>query len=82
MDQSSRELLYELLRTPAPTGCEQLLQRKIYHRFQGVAHTMEPDVHGNLILGLNPHARRKVMLAGHSDQIGFLVKYISPDGFL
>jgi putative aminopeptidase FrvX len=44
-----------------------------------VAHTIEPDVHGNLILAVNPQAKRKVMLAGHCDQIGFLVKYISPN---
>src|SRR5215210_2543848 len=82
MDQSTREFLYDLLRTPSPTGCEQPLQRKIHERFKGVAHAIEPDLHGNLILSLNPHAKQKIMLAGHCDQIGFLVKYISPDGYL
>jgi endoglucanase len=71
-----------LLRTPSPTGCEQPIQRKIHERFHDVAHAIEPDVHGNLILALNPKAKRKVMLAGHCDQIGFLVKYISPQGFI
>jgi endoglucanase len=82
MSPASREFLYDLLRTPSPTGWEQPIQRKIHNHFKGVAHTIEPDVHGNLILGLNPKAKRKVMLAGHCDQIGFLVKYISPEGFI
>jgi endoglucanase len=74
--------LYELLRTPSPTGREQPVQRLIVDRFSGVAHAMEPDVHGNLILSLNPQSERKIMLAGHCDQIGFLVKYVSPDGYV
>jgi tetrahedral aminopeptidase len=81
MEDASREFLYELLRTPSP-GREQPIQRKVYEHFKAVAHAIEPDVHGNLILSLNPGAKRKVMLAGHCDQIGFLVKYISPQGYV
>src|SRR5215213_5825217 len=82
MNQPAKEFLYDLLTTPSPTGWEQAIQRKIHDRFKGVAHSIEPDLHGNLILALNPQAKRKVMLAGHCDQIGFLVKYISPDGYV
>src|SRR5215211_2072062 len=82
MEPASREFLYELLRTPSPTGSEQRIQRKIHDRFKGVAHAMEPDIHGNLILSLNPKAKQKIMLAGHCVQIGFLVKYISPQGYI
>ena len=82
MNQASKDFLYDLLQTPSPTGWEQPIQRKIHDRFKGVAHSIEPDVHGNLILSLNPSAKRKVMLAGHCDQIGFLVKYISPEGYI
>src|SRR3954471_1465471 len=82
MEPSGKQFLFELLRTPSPTGWEQPIQRKIYDRFKGVAHSLEPDIHGNLILSINPQAKRKIMLAGHCDQIGFLVKYISPDGYI
>jgi putative aminopeptidase FrvX len=82
MNQASKAFLYELLRTPSPTGREQPIQRKISEHFKGIAHSIEPDVHGNLILSLNPNAKRKVMLAGHCDQIGFLVKYVSPEGYV
>src|SRR3954469_19151410 len=76
MDRDSREFFYELLQTPSPTGWEQMLQRKIEAHYRGVADRIEPDIHGNLFLALNPDAKRKIMLAGHCDQIGFLVKYI------
>lgn len=82
MNQPSKDFLYDLLRTPSPTGWEQPIQRKIHGAFKGVAHSLEPDVHGNLILSLNPGAKRSVMLAGHCDQIGFLVKYVSPAGYI
>ncbi len=82
MDRDSKQFLYDLLTTPSPTGREQAVQRKVYERYKSIAHSVEPDIHGNLILALNPHAKRKVMLAGHCDQIGFLVKYISPDGYI
>jgi tetrahedral aminopeptidase len=82
MEQAAKDLLYELLATPSPTGHEQNVQRKIRDRIRGVADIIEPDVHGNLVLAINTGAKRKVMLAGHCDQIGFLVKYISPDGYL
>src|SRR5215218_220811 len=82
METASKQFLHELLTTPSPTGAEQQVQRKIRDRLKNVAHAIEPDVHGNLILSLNPRAERKIMLAGHCDQIGFLVKYISPQGFV
>lgn len=82
MNEGSKQFLYEMLRTPSPTGWEQPLQRKIDAEFRDIADAIEPDVHGNLILCLNPDAKRKVMLAGHCDHIGFLVKYISTDGYI
>src|SRR5215203_3212238 len=82
MEASAREWLNELLLTPSPTGNEQAIQRKVRDRFKGIAQHIEPDVHGNLVLGINTRAKKKVMLAGHCDQIGYLVKYISPQGYI
>lgn len=41
---------------------------------------IETDVHGNLIVGINTKAKRRVMLAGHCDQIGFMVRHIDHNG--
>jgi putative aminopeptidase FrvX len=82
MDDLGRKLLDELLRTPSPSGREQDIQRLIASRMSDVAETIEPDVHGNLILGINTSAPRRVLLDGHCDQIGFSVRSIDSDGYL
>ncbi len=47
-----------------------------------IADEITTDVHGNTICVLNPKGRVRVMLAGHCDQIGFMVKHINEDGFI
>ena len=39
-------------------------------------------MHGNAIAVLNPKAAFKVMIAGHIDEIGFMVSHIDKEGFL
>lgn len=82
MLSSSREFLLKLLGTPAPSGAEVPIQRVVREHMSSYADTVDTDVHGNVIFGLNPGASRKVMLAAHCDQIGFMVKHITKDGFI
>ncbi|WP_439632020.1 M20/M25/M40 family metallo-hydrolase [Gemmata sp.] len=82
MDQRGKDLLYQLLMTPAPSGSEGQIQQVVHDNWAGAADRVETDLHGNLILGLNTDAPRRVMLAGHCDQIGFMVVKIDPSGFL
>jgi endoglucanase len=46
------------------------------------ADSIETDLHGNVIVGLNPKGRPRIMLAGHCDQIGLMVNYIDDNGFI
>ncbi len=78
----SKDFLHKLLLTPSPTGAEQPVQRIVRDRMKKYADLIETDLHGNVIVALNPKAERKVMLAGHCDQIGFMVRHISNDGFV
>src|SRR5690606_29388535 len=78
----SKDFLYSLLTTPSPTGFEQRIQRVVRDHMKDVADSIETDLHGNVIVGLNPKAKRRVMLAGHCDQIGFMVKHITKDGYV
>ena len=82
MQAEAKEFLYKLLTTPSPTGYEQRIQRVLKRHMQRHADLIETDLHGNLIVAINPGAQRKVMLAGHCDQIGFMVKHISDEGFI
>ncbi|HYE61337.1 MAG TPA: hypothetical protein VD997_05020 [Phycisphaerales bacterium] len=82
MDEAGRELLERIIACPSPTGDEQQLQRMIREYASEFADAIEPDLHGNLGILLNPRAPRKVMLAAHCDTIGFLVMDIGDDGFI
>jgi endoglucanase len=79
---NSKDFLHKLLQTPSPTGAEQPIQRIIRDRMKQYADSIETDLHGNVIVALNPKAERKIMLAGHCDQIALMVRHITSDGFL
>ncbi len=82
MEKESKQFLFDILTTPSPSGAEQRVQRIVKARMEQYADVIESDLHGNLIVGLNPDADRRVMLAGHCDQLGFIIKYISDDGYI
>ena len=82
MNKSSKDFLYKLLQTPSPSGFEQKIQRVVKKRMESYAESMHIDLHGNLIVGYNTDAKLKVMLAGHCDQIGFMVKHVSKEGYI
>ena len=82
MNTESFEFLRAIEETPSPSGFEQPVQRIIRTRMKKYADTVETDVHGNVIVGLNPKGKPRVMLAGHCDQIGLMVKYIDDDGYV
>jgi putative aminopeptidase FrvX len=79
---NSKDFLTDLLTTPSPSGAEQPIQRLIRDRMKRYADEVHTDLHGNVVAVLNPKASRKVMLAGHCDQIAFMIRHISSDGFL
>jgi endoglucanase len=82
MNQESKNFLFKLLKTHSPTGYETAIQKVVRKRMDKYAQTMETDLHGNLIVGINTKAKRRVMLAGHCDQIGFMVRHIDKNGFI
>ena len=82
MNKESKDFLYALLNTPSPTGFEQKIQKVVREHMKPYADKMETDLHGNLVVGINTKAPRRVMLAGHCDQIGFIVKHITKEGFI
>lgn len=82
MNTESKAFLHKLLTAPSPTGFEQPVQRIVREHMKRHADTIETDLHGNVIVGINTKASRRVMLAGHCDQIGFMVKHISKEGFV
>ena len=82
MRKESGEFLEKLLSTPSPSGFEAEAQRLFLDYVGSYADETTSDVHGNAAAVLNPSGKPRVMLAGHIDQIGLIVKYITEDGFI
>lgn len=82
MERSSLEFLEELLNSMSPSGFEEEAAKVWKERAKGFADRVFTDYHGNNFAVLNESGNPKVMLAGHIDEIGFMVKYIDDDGFL
>ena len=82
MRTESYDFLKSIEETPSVSGYEQPVARIIRKRMAKFVDTITTDVHGNVIACLNPKGGPRVMLAGHMDQIGFLVKYIGDSGYI
>ncbi|PLY03616.1 MAG: hydrolase [Desulfuromonas sp.] len=84
MDDKAIELLKELVEAPSPSGYEQPAQRVFRKHVEPVVDSLQTDVMGNVIGRVNAASAdaAKLMLAGHCDEIGFMVKYIDENGFL
>ncbi|MFO7577209.1 MAG: M42 family peptidase, partial [Pelovirga sp.] len=74
--------LRQLVETPSPSGFEQPVQRLIRRQLEGVVDSMTTDVMGNLITCLKGTGGPRVMLAGHCDEIGFMVQFVDDRGFI
>jgi endoglucanase len=82
MNDESLDFLRSLIEAPSPSGYEQPAARVVRRRMEGIADEVRTDVHGNTICVLNPSGKLRVMLAGHYDQIGFMVRYVNEQGFI
>ncbi|TXR46350.1 M20/M25/M40 family metallo-hydrolase [Phyllobacterium endophyticum] len=82
MRDASHAFLIEIANTASPSGYEQDVAR-LYREYVGqFTEHVETYVHGNVTAVLNPDAPMKIMLAGHMDEIGFIVHHIDANGFL
>ena len=84
MDNSARTFLFDLLQTPSPTGFELAGQRKWASYVRKFAKQVDNDAYGSAWATLpGKHAKpRKIMFEAHADEIGFIVKHITKEGFL
>lgn len=82
MERKSLEFLKLLIDAMSPSGFEEDAAKLWKNYVAGFADEVEGDVHGNSVGIINPDGRPRVMLAGHIDEIGYMIKYIDKDGFL
>lgn len=82
MRKESLHFFKAIVNVPSPSGYEEHAA-EIYRDYaKDFADEIRTDHHGNTYAVLNPKAKMKVMLAGHMDEIGFIVHYIDDQGFL
>ena len=87
MDKASRQFLLELLTTPSPTGFEIPGQRVWAKHVKKHADKVESDAYGSVwaCLDAAPSRRKStptVMIEAHADEIGYMIKHITKEGFL
>ena len=82
MQKESLSFLKELLGTISPSGFEEEASKLWRERTKEFTKEIKSDIHGNSIAVLNGNEKVKVMLAGHIDEIGYMVKYIDKNGYL
>jgi endoglucanase len=82
MRPESLEFLKAIVNAPSPSGYEERAAR-IYREYtKAFADEQRTDSHGNVFAILHPKAETRIMLSGHMDEIGFIVKYVNDDGLI
>lgn len=84
MNAAAQTFLFDLLDTPSPTGFEMEGQRKWASYVGDFADRVENDVYGNTWATLESATAgaHKIMLEAHADEIGFIIKHITKEGWL
>ena len=82
MNADSKSFLFELLQTPSPTGFEIEGQKVWANYVRPFADSVEIDGYGNTWATVHGSSDRTIMIEAHADEIGFMVKNITKEGFL
>lgn len=82
MEAVQLKFLEGLLNAASPSGYEDEAREVWRKEMRGIADRVYGDTHGNSIAVINEQGMPRVMLAGHIDEIGFQVTYISDEGYI
>lgn len=85
MNETAKEFLFDLLRTPSPSGFEAPGQRLWTDYVRTWSDSVESDTYGTAWatrLGKSGNDSPSIMLEAHADEIGFMVQHITDEGFL
>jgi putative aminopeptidase FrvX len=79
MDVAS--LVGELCAVPAPSGAEHELRSRLIERWTPRCESVARDAVGNVVAKVGGSGPR-VLVQGHMDQVGYLVRHVTEDGFV
>lgn len=80
--KTADDFLFDLLKASSPSGHEFEAQAVVEKYVGPVADSLKKDTLGNRIATINPNGNPRVLMTGHMDEIGFLIRYVNKDGFL
>ena len=77
------KLLAQICEVAGAPGYEQRVRELVLKNLKGVADKIEQDNIGNIYaIKKGKDSSKRVMIAAHMDEIGFIVKHIDENGFL
>lgn len=82
ISKKSEEFLYQYLNNASPTGHEAGGQKIWLDYIKEYVDDWKLDHYGTLFGVINPNKAFKVVIEGHSDEISWMVNYITDDGFI
>jgi len=79
-----KTLIQKLTETYSPSGYENDIRQVIRAEIESLVDDIRVDALGNLIArkGSNGKNGKRIMLAGHMDEIGLITTHIDPNGFI
>ncbi|MDI9310115.1 MAG: M42 family metallopeptidase [Limnohabitans sp.] len=82
LTKKSIEFLEQYLNNASPTGYESEGQKIWMEYLKPYVDTFITDTYGTAVGIINPEAKYKVVIEGHSDEISWYVNYITDDGLI
>jgi tetrahedral aminopeptidase len=76
-----KKLIEKLISTPSPSGYEAQIREVVRTEIENLVDEVRVDALGNLI-ARKGNGGKKIMLAGHIDEIGVIATHIDEDGFI
>jgi len=76
------KLLKEICETPGAPGFEQKIRALVLKKLKGLADEIYTDAMGSVIAVKKGSEDKRVMVAAHMDEIGFMVSHIDDEGFI
>ncbi|WP_435179444.1 M42 family metallopeptidase [Halorussus sp. AFM4] len=76
------DLLRELTETSGVPGYEDRVRELVRREFDGAVDSVHTDAMGNVVGTVEGASDYAVAVAAHMDEIGFMVKHVTDDGFL
>ena len=82
INKNSLKFLTDYLNNPSPTGYEASGQKIWMNYLKPYVDSFITDTYGTAVGIINPDAKFKVVIEGHSDEISWFVNYITDNGLI